>query len=136
MRPYYATLVCGKASPNGEVEICNAGHCPPLLMHDGAVTPITATGLPVGMFCQERYETLYLNLNQGDRLLLYTDGLSEARDGANQEYGARLYGVVGDCGGLPASNLVTRLIEDMHEFSLGAPASDDLTVMAIEMAGH
>src|SRR6266850_2215599 len=39
MRPYYATLVCGKASANGQVEICNAGHCPPLFMHDGITTP-------------------------------------------------------------------------------------------------
>lgn len=136
MRPYYATLVCGKASTAGEVELCNAGHCPPLLMQGESVTPIAATGLPVGMFCQESYETVRFNLNQGDRLLLYTDGLSEARDHANQEYGGRLHGFVGQCADLPAGRLVNRLIEDMREFSRGMPVNDDLTVMAIEMAGH
>src|SRR2546425_2759716 len=90
MRPYYATLVCGKASPSGQVEIFNAGHCPPLFMHDGIATPIAATGLPVGMFCQERYESAHFTFTKGDRLLLYTDGLSEARDRTNQEYGNRL----------------------------------------------
>src|SRR5437868_11565785 len=60
MRPYYATLVCGKASPDGRVEICNAGHCAPLFLHSGDVSPIAATGLPIGMFCQERYESANL----------------------------------------------------------------------------
>src|SRR5258708_18574577 len=50
MRPYYATLVCGKAARSGKMEICNAGHVAPLLLHDGGVTPIAATGLPIGMF--------------------------------------------------------------------------------------
>ena len=136
MRPYYATLVCGKAATSGEVELCNAGHCPPLLMQGEGVTPIAATGLPVGMFCQESYETVRFKLNQGDRLLLYTDGLSEARDRANEEYSGRLHGVVGQCASLPAGKLVNRLIEDMREFSQGMPVTDDLTVMAIEMTGH
>ena len=136
MRPYYATLVCGKASVHGEVEVCNAGHCPPLVMHDGTVSPIAATGLPVGMFCQENYETVRFNLQRGDRLLLYTDGLSEARDAANEEYSGRLHAFVSGCADLKASNLVSQLLGDMREFSKGAQVNDDMTVMAIEMVGH
>jgi sigma-B regulation protein RsbU (phosphoserine phosphatase) len=136
MRPYYATLVCGRASVHGEVEVCNAGHCPPLVMHDGTLSPIAATGLPVGMFCQETYETVRVNLNKGDRLLLYTDGLSEARDTANEEYGGRLHSFVSQCADFKAPKLVSTLIEDMREFSRGAAVVDDLTVMAIEMVGH
>jgi len=136
MRPYYATLVCGKASVHGEVEVCNAGHCPPLVMHDGTVSPIAATGLPVGMFCQERYETVRFNLNQGDRLLLYTDGLSEARDAGNEEYGGRIHSLVSQCADVAAPELVNKLLEDMREFANGVPVHDDLTVMAIEMVGH
>src|SRR6202171_4519778 len=78
MRPYYATLVCGKATTSGEVDICNAGHCLPLLLHNGTVSPIPSTGLPIGMFCEERYSSTQIKLDKGDRLLLYTDGLSEA----------------------------------------------------------
>jgi sigma-B regulation protein RsbU (phosphoserine phosphatase) len=136
MRPYYATLVCGKASVDGQVEICNAGHCPPLFLHNETVTSIAATGLPVGMFCQEQYETVHFTLNKGDRLLLYTDGLSEARDGADEEYGGRLNTLVGSCADLPAQMLVNRLLDDMREFSRGIHVKDDLTVMAIEMIGH
>ena len=137
MRPYYATLVCGKAAPSGEVEICNAGHCSPLLLKDGGVSSIAATGLPIGMFCQERYTSTQLKMDKGDRLLLYTDGLSEARNHNDHEYGEdRLGAVLAECHQLPAVALVNRLITDVNEFSLVRPMSDDLTVMAIELVGH
>jgi sigma-B regulation protein RsbU (phosphoserine phosphatase) len=136
MRPYYATLVCGRASARGDIEICNAGHCPPLLLRGQVVTSIAATGLPVGMFCQERYETVSFNLKRNDRLLLYTDGLTEARNAATEEYGGRLKNTLGDCADLPAAKVVNRLVEDMREFSSGNALNDDLTVMAIEMVGH
>ena len=137
MRPYYATLVCGKASVNGAVEICNAGHCSPLLLHDGNISAIAATGLPVGMFCQERYSSTQIELGKGDRLLLYTDGLSEARDRQNCEYGDhRLTRFLGECHKLSAVELISRLLQDVSEFSSARPTFDDLTVMAIEMVGH
>ena len=137
MRPYYATLVCGKAAPGGEMEICNAGHCSPLLLHDGNVTAIAATGLPVGMFCDERYSSTQIKLGKGDRLLLYTDGLSEARDRHDREYGDdRLPALLGECHQLPALAFVNRLLDDVSEFSSARPKADDLTVMAIEMVGH
>ena len=137
MRPYYATLVCGKAATSGAVEICNAGHCAPLLLQDGRVSPIAATGLPIGMFRQERYASTQVTLGKGDRLLLYTDGLSEARNQHDCEYGDdRLPMLLGECHQLPAAALVNRLLEDVSEFSLARPRSDDLTLMAIEMVGH
>jgi len=137
MRPYYATLVCGKAATNGAVEICNAGHLAPLLLQDGRVSPIAATGLPIGMFCRERYTSTQVTLGKGDRLLLYTDGLSEARNQHGREYGDdRLPLLLGECHKLPAGALVNRLLADVSEFSLARPRSDDLTLMAIEMVGH
>src|SRR6266404_9130650 len=116
MRPYYATLVCGKAATNGEIEICNAGHVAPLLLHDGGVTPIAATGLPIGMFCDERYSSTRVKLGKGDRLLLYTDGLSEARNRNDCEYGdERLSMFLNGCPQLTAVMLVKQLLEDLSE---------------------
>src|SRR6267378_6493277 len=46
----YATLVVGRGMPNGMIEICNAGHLPPMLMHDGAISTVDSTGLPIGVF--------------------------------------------------------------------------------------
>lgn len=137
MRPYYATLVCGVARPSGEVEICNAGHCPPLHIHGGDIIAVPATGLPVGMFCQESYDSTSIKLEQGDRLLLYTDGVSEARDLAGTEYGdARLTSMLAANLDLPAAALVAGLVEDVRGFAASQHTTDDLTVMAIEMVGH
>ena len=137
MRPYYATLVCGKASRSGEMEICNAGHVSPLLLHDGAVTPIAATGLPIGMFREENYSSMQVKLGKGDRLLLYTDGLSETRNQNECEYGdERLPLFLTTCQPQTALSLVKELLEDLSEFSPARNRLDDLTVMAIEMVGH
>jgi sigma-B regulation protein RsbU (phosphoserine phosphatase) len=137
MRPYYATLVCGKAVPSGEVEICNAGHPAPLLVYNGGVKSIAATGLPVGMFCQERYTSTRVKVGEGDRLVLYTDGLSEARDSQGAEYGeARLRSLVSVSRELPANALIQRVVDDLRQYSSGRPTSDDLTLMAIELAAH
>jgi sigma-B regulation protein RsbU (phosphoserine phosphatase) len=51
----YVTLVCGRAQKDGGVELCNAGHLPPLLGKAGNVHSIGATGLPLGMFCSEQF---------------------------------------------------------------------------------
>jgi sigma-B regulation protein RsbU (phosphoserine phosphatase) len=137
MRPYYATLVCGKAAANGEVEICNAGHCAPLLLRGTEVTAIDSTGLPVGMFSRETYSTSRVKLGKGDRLLLYTDGLSEARNQRDAEYGdERLLAVLSESCDLPAAELVSKLVDDVRSFSLRPLPADDLTIMAIEMVGH
>ena len=137
MRPYYATLVCGKASASGEVEICNAGHCPPLHLTRHDVSAIPATGLPVGMFCQEKYEATRVHLSKGDRLILYTDGVSETRGVNGVEYGdARLRSALSRNRELSAAALVNHLVDDVREFSASSRRPDDLTVMAIEMIGH
>lgn len=137
MRPYYATLVCGKASPDGEIEVCNAGHCAPLHLHGDQVTPIPATGLPLGMFCNENYAATTIHAEKGDRLLLYTDGLSETRDRNDTEYGKdRLHVMLNQLHALPTPALVTRLVEDARLFAEGLPLGDDLTLMAVELVGH
>jgi sigma-B regulation protein RsbU (phosphoserine phosphatase) len=137
MRPYYATLVCGKASPDGVIEIANAGHCPPLHLHDGQVTSIPATGLPLGMFCTEKYAATTIQAAKGDRLLLYTDGLSETRNRNETEYGKdRLHATLSQLHQLPTQTLVSRLVEDAQIFAEGLPLGDDLTLMAVELAGH
>ena len=59
---HYATLVCGRASSSGEIEICNAGHPPPLLIHAGEVVRVDATGVPIGLFCSERFSSRTVRL--------------------------------------------------------------------------
>lgn len=131
---HYATLVCGRAHPTGEVELCNAGHLPPLLVSGGEVTAVEATGLPIGVFCNEQFTSTRLHMRAGDTLLLYSDGLSEARDQTGEEYGTeRLRRLL--AGSLDAddpAHLVHTCLQDLHTFRAAPRPSDDLTLMAIK----
>jgi len=128
----YATLVCGRATTTGEVEICNAGHLPPLLIQNKQVTSIAATGLPVGVFCTESFTVSRVQMEKGDTLFLYTDGLSETRDGFETEYGSeRLSRLLADNHDAVPESLVSLCRQDLHSFAAGRAPSDDLTIMAI-----
>ncbi len=132
MTQHFATLVCGKLTPAGAVEICNAGHCQPVLVRRSGVSAIESSGLPLGVFSNSEYRAETTHLEPGDTLFLYTDGLSEAVDQSGTEYGfARLCKFLDRCGGIAPGGLVGACLEDISSFRLGAPKNDDLTVMAI-----
>jgi sigma-B regulation protein RsbU (phosphoserine phosphatase) len=128
----FATLVLVRAGQSGEIEVCNAGHCPALLRQGGAVIELGATGVPLGLFCEGVYPTQNAGMACGDTLLLYTDGVSEARSANEEEYGAeRLKELAAPSSALSAQALVAACIDDLDAFRSGAPLLDDLTVMAI-----
>lgn len=128
----YATLVCGRANTSGEIEVCNAGHLPPLLVQEGKVTSIAATGLPVGVFSSESFSVNRVQLSKGDTLFLYTDGLSESLDGAGNEYGAaRLSQLLDGNRSLSPDSLISLCRQELHTFAEGRVPADDLTLMAI-----
>jgi sigma-B regulation protein RsbU (phosphoserine phosphatase) len=129
----YATLVCGRANTSGEVEVCNAGHLPPLLVQEGNVTSIAATGLPVGVFCSESFSVNRVQMNKGDTLFLYTDGLSESLDGDGNEYGPeRLSRLLNDNHSLSSDSIISLCRRELHTFVDGRVPRDDLTLMAIK----
>lgn len=130
---HYATLVTGRADASGEVEICNAGHLPPLhLRREGSATLIEATGLPVGIFCNEEFTSTKFDMSPGDTLFLFTDGLSESRDTAGEEYGTtRLMNLLCRRQDLLPDELIRACLGDLSDFCAGTPKHDDLTVMAL-----
>lgn len=129
---HYATLVCGQLSETGEVELCNAGHCPPILLRRGHTVAIEPDGVPLGMFCGSRYRAQSLRLNPGESIFLYTDGVTEAAAKDSAEYGAeRLSKTLNRCEGLGAQSVAECVLADLNVFCGGAPRSDDLTVMVI-----
>ncbi|HEV2883815.1 MAG TPA: SpoIIE family protein phosphatase [Pyrinomonadaceae bacterium] len=129
----YATLVCGRANTQGEVEICNAGHLPPLLLQSGSVTSIEATGLPIGVFSSESFTCTSLQMRKGDALLLYTDGLSESQDAGGNEFGtARLSALLTKNGDMSTQSMLTLCRSELSAFANGNSPRDDLTLMAIQ----
>ncbi|MGA8270992.1 MAG: SpoIIE family protein phosphatase [Candidatus Sulfotelmatobacter sp.] len=127
----YATLVCGQATPSGEVEIHNAGHLPAIVVGRGGVLRIESTGLPLGMFHELDFSATRVHLDAGDMLFLYTDGLSEARRG-DDEYGVdRVTHLVRQQATRRPAELIAAGLEDLRAFADGPP-SDDLTLLAIQ----
>jgi sigma-B regulation protein RsbU (phosphoserine phosphatase) len=132
LSPYFATLVAGRASASGELEICNAGHLPPLVLSDGKITAVDPTGLPVGAFYSTSFSSRKLKLGKGDTLVLYTDGLSEARDRSGVEYGSeRISRVLAASRYLAPEALAAACLSDLAGHLGGAPKVDDLTLMVI-----
>jgi len=134
---HYATLVCGRASSSGEVEIANAGHCQPLIVRsNGRIEALEATGLPLGLAVPAeagaRYAAEKVCLSDGDSVVLYTDGVTEAADALDSQYGdERLRSLLACCAGKSARDLVTRCLADVTAFLSGGALSDDLTILAL-----
>ncbi|MBZ5515982.1 MAG: SpoIIE family protein phosphatase [Acidobacteriia bacterium] len=129
---YFATLVCGRASHNGEVELSNAGHCPPLVVRGGQVERTEPTGLPIGLFSNSQYSARRVSLGKGETLFLFTDGLTEARSHSGEEYGeSRLTDLLAARHGLSPQALAAACLEDVNAFLAGAPRADDLTIMVL-----
>jgi sigma-B regulation protein RsbU (phosphoserine phosphatase) len=131
----YATLVCGQAKPTGEVEIHNAGHWPAIVVGRGGVLRVESTGLPLGMFHDSEFSATRVQLDPGDTLFLYTDGLSEARH-ADNEYGVeRVLALVRQQAGRQPAELIGACLDDLRVFTEGARGVDDLTLLAIRRQG-
>jgi sigma-B regulation protein RsbU (phosphoserine phosphatase) len=131
----YATLVCGLAKAGGEVEIHNAGHWPAILFRRGGVQRLESTRLPLGMFLEGEFSATGLQLEAGDTLFLYSDGLSEAR-GAGDEYGVdRITRFVHQQAGRSPTELIAACLDDLRAFTDSGPLLDDLTLLAIQRCG-
>ncbi|MDH3197939.1 MAG: serine/threonine-protein phosphatase [Candidatus Krumholzibacteria bacterium] len=134
---HYATLAFGRAGAGGEVEIVNAGHCPPLVVRAGAVEALAPTGFPVGIVSDRPYEVTRLELRDDDALLLYTDGLTEAERFDGDEYGqTRVEQLLSRRSSHTAGarQLVQAVRGDLEAFLGDAKRADDLTVMALRRA--
>jgi sigma-B regulation protein RsbU (phosphoserine phosphatase) len=128
----YATLVCGRATGTGMLEVINAGHLPPLVLRAGGAERILATGLPLGLFFSSTYEVTRIELQPGDTLLFYTDGITEERDTAGNEYGhERLKNIAVEQKNLPPEALVRACREDVASFAAKRVFSDDFTLLAL-----
>lgn len=132
---YYATLVCGRASCDGAIELVNAGHLPPLMLRSGQAMPLVATGVPLGLFYTSSYDVTQLTLERGETLLAYTDGITEARNSLDIEYGPeRLMTLAVGRSDCCPEELVRACVDDVTAFTAGLPLVDDRTLMVLRHA--
>jgi len=119
---------------SGELAYSSAGHNPPFRVHpSGAVEPLDGgVGLPLALFEARGYETAQVQLEPGEALLLYTDGVSEAHDSEEEELTSEgLKKLLEKTAGATASDLVDRVFAGVEEFAGGAAQYDDITVVAV-----
>jgi sigma-B regulation protein RsbU (phosphoserine phosphatase) len=114
----------------------NAGHNPPMLVRrDGSVEELGEGGLLLGALPHAKYDRGRVNLNKGDLILLYTDGVSEAASDDGEMYGEdRIKKFILEHSGLPSDQLLEHLESDVESFIGGTSFDDDLTLVAARVA--
>jgi phosphoserine phosphatase RsbU/P len=118
------------------LEYSNAGHNPPLLLRaNGRVEWLSHGGLLLGIFEDPLSSETSLRLAAGDRLVLYTDGITEAANPAREMFGEErlALALAATSGEADAGELVEAVLRSVHEFCEGEEPGDDMTVVAVRM---
>jgi sigma-B regulation protein RsbU (phosphoserine phosphatase) len=128
----FATLICGRVRTGGTLELCSAGHVPALVVAGETVQWVDSHGLPIGLFGEQKFTTSALEMEAGSSLVLFSDGVSEARC-EEEDYGyERLAEVVMRSAGLAPGEIVAACVRDLETFVAGAPLFDDQTLMVVQ----
>ena len=132
MAGQFVTLIVGRASASGDVELASAGHLPALCVRGDGIEQIHSTALPIGMFRELNPTLRRFALASGETLVLYTDGISEQMSPAGEEFGTnRLSETVSRHCKLEPKNLVAACLDHLSAFQDGAPKGDDQTLLVL-----
>jgi phosphoserine phosphatase RsbU/P len=129
----YATLFFAEIDArDGTVRYVNAGHNPPLLLARGSVVELlSAGGPPVGLFPQATYEAGTATVPAGGTLLIYTDGVIEARDRGDEEFGLPRLIDLCTADRSEVAQLLPRILEAVETWRDGLESGDDITLVAV-----
>lgn len=131
----YATFFAARLRTDGRLLYVNAGHNPPMLLRGAEVHRLSGGGLPLGLFKGRTYELQENKLEPGDLLLVFTDGVTEANDPAENEFGEdRLLEVVRANLDADVHTLTDKVFAAIAEFSRGLHnPHDDITLVTARM---
>ncbi|MGC1291154.1 MAG: GAF domain-containing SpoIIE family protein phosphatase, partial [Candidatus Acidiferrales bacterium] len=133
----YATLFYGVLDPAGNLEYINAGHVPPLVRRpSGDLIELPSSNFPVGMFKEAEFTTERVSLSAGDYVVIYSDGVSEARNMSDEMFEQeRLSSLMRDFSGSSVEELAEAIRTGVRNFTGGAPQADDITMVVIQYKG-
>lgn len=133
-RNMFVTYFCGKLDlSTGKLDFCNAGHNAPILIShnpEKACFLQTSHRLPLGIMSDVTFQTETLNLQNGDALFLYTDGITESMNLERQEFGdEQTLQCVTAHASESTQDIVKKLYKDIQQHAAGAEQSDDITML-------
>jgi sigma-B regulation protein RsbU (phosphoserine phosphatase) len=131
------TTFLGLLAASGAMEFVRAGHPTPLLMRQGTVIELYSSGsIPIGLIEDESYESSHINLEVGDTLLLYTDGVTETEDRQRNLFqDERLKTVFLEHQHSSLKVLQDAIFSAVEKFAEGADQSDDVTILLVRFHG-
>jgi serine phosphatase RsbU (regulator of sigma subunit) len=130
----FITMFCARWDPGERtLTYASGGHNPPLLRTRGSLLELDAEGMPAGLLPDVEYVENVVQLDPGDLLVMYTDGVTEARNADGEQFGmARLAAVVdGTDGGVELA--IASLNNAVEDFTGGNSGQDDLTIVALSV---
>jgi len=128
----YVTLAAVYYKLGGAAEILNCGHIPPALIHpDGRVETLSDGDVPVGLLSGATFHSIPLTLQPGTRLVLLSDGVTEAEDPSGNQFGSTFTSTE-VASELAAPDPIRAIFASMHRFCQGAQPSDDCTMLVID----
>jgi len=129
----FVTLVAGVLDPvSGMIQFANAGHVAPLVISKSGVEQLRSTDLVVGLFPNAEYRNQTVTLGPGDSLVLFTDGVTEAENQAEEELGLnRVAERLRDLHGSDACGILAAIDDEVNAHIGDTPAGDDVTILAV-----
>ena len=126
----FATLVYLELKPDsGQVRVLNAGHLPPITLQGGKLERLPPVAPPLGALPDAVYAEQRVEIEPGGLLVVYSDGLTEARNDKGEFFGEeRLSAMLPELRGLTASELGSRLLAEVESFVGDERFSDDLSL--------
>lgn len=131
----FITFFAAELEPaTGELTFVNAGHNPAIITRaDGSIEMLDSSGLPLGLMSFAEYETGTAQLNSGDMLFIYSDGVSEANNIDEDEFGMdRLKAVLSANVGRTANGIRDKVESALSEFTGTAAPNDDITLVIVK----
>lgn len=128
----FASLFYGILTPKGQFDYCNGGHNPPLALTANGISRLTCGGPVLGLFNDAVFNDGSLQLHSGDSVILFSDGVTEARNPRDEEFGEdRLLACVKPLHDRAPAEIAGAIGTAVREFCEGAPQTDDVTIAVI-----
>lgn len=129
----FATLFAGVLDPaKGVVEFVNAGHTPPIVIRRGGFESLDETDMVIGLFEGASYRGQSVELGEGDALVIFTDGVTEAESEGEEELGYEaVCEIVANWHGRTAPEILERLENEVRAYAGTRPLGDDVTILSL-----